>query len=254
MKFVFFSASGKLDFSYPRCRALPSGGTIASLFSVMEHYSRKELLESMKPWALCPIPGPTSDKSVTLYSKIFGVRVVPNLGTLSTALAAKANEAIVQRSWGLLDNGKFYGSKFTFNEYQRAGSKLSGFASHLVLAFGLLLLTLSPFRWLVRKFVYAPGQGRSKESQHQESLEYRAVATADENVSEPHRAFSRFRWEGGIYYLTGVLLAEAATVILRDDTLAKKLGGGVLTPAMLGQPFIDRLEDAGVVIETKLIR
>lgn len=207
----------------------------------------------MKPWALSPIPGPTPEKPVSLYSKIFGIRVVPDLGILSSSLPAKSNEAIVQRSWGLFDSGKFYGSKFSFHEYQRAGSKLSGFASHLALTFGLFLVTLSPFRWLIKKFVYAPGQGPSKAFDQEESVEYRAVAIADENVPEPHRAFSRFRWEGGIYYLTGVLLAEAAIVILRDDTLAKELGGGVLTPAMLGQPFIDRLKDVGVIIETELI-
>lgn len=207
----------------------------------------------MKPWALSPISGPTSDEAVSLYSKIFGVRVVPNLGTLSFSLAAKPNEAIVQRSWGLFDSGKFYGSKFTFREYQRAGSKLSGFASNLILAFGLFLVTLSPFRWLVRKLVPAPGQGPSKESHKKELLEYRAIAIADESGPEPHRAFSKFRWEGGLYYMTGVLLAEAAIVILREDSLVKRLGGGVLTPAGLGQPFIDRLKDAGFIIETELI-
>lgn len=219
----------------------------------MEHYNRKELSESMKPWALSPIPGPTPEKPVSWYSKIFGVRVVPDLGIVSSALASKPNEAIVQRSWGLLDNGKVYGSKFTFHEYQRAGSKLSGFAFHLAITFGLLAVTLSPLRWLIKKFVYAPGQGPSKESHKKELLEYRAVAIADQNVPRPHRAVSRFRWDGGIYYLTGVLLAEAAMVILRDDTPAKELGGGLLTPATLGQPFIDRLKDAGVIIETQLV-
>ena len=234
-------------------RGSPSGGTIATILSVEEHYGRRELSESMKPWALSPIPGPTSAKSISLYRKIFGVQVVPDLGILSTSLAAKPNEAIVQRSWGLLNSGKFYGSKFTFHEYQRVGSKLSGFASNLAIAFGLFLVTLSPFRWLIRKFVPTPGQGPSKESQEKESLEYRAIAIADENGPEPHRAFSRFRWEGGIYYLTGMLLAEAAIVILREDSLVEKLGGGVLTPATLGQPFIDRLKDAGIIIETGLI-
>ena len=190
---------------------------------------------------------------MSLYNKIFGVRVVPDLGLVSSALAAKPNEAIVQRSWGLLDDGKFYGSKFTFHEYQRAGSKLSGFASNLAFNFGLLAITLSPLRWLIKKLVYVPGQGPSKESHKKELIEYRAVATADQDIPRPQRAISRFRWDGGIYYLTGVLLAEAAIVILRDDTLANDLGGGLLTPAMLGQPFIDRLKDAGVIIETKLI-
>lgn len=240
--------------SKPNFRSAPSGGTLASLLSLVEHYSKEELAASGKAWALSPIPGPTPEKPVSLYSKIFGVRFVPDLGLLSTSLFAMPNQAIVQRSWGLLDNGKLYGSKFTFHEYRRAGSKLSGFVVHLAIAVGLLALTLSPFRWLIRKLVYAPGQGSSKESQEKELLDYRAVAIADQTVPQPPKVISKFRWVGGVYHLTGVLLAEAAMVILQDDTLAKELGGGgVLTPAMLGQPFIDRLKVAGVIIETELI-
>ena len=221
--------------------------------SIVEHYNRKELSESAKPWALSPIPGPTPERSVSFFSKIFGVRVVPELGIVSSSLNARPNEAIVQRSWGLLDDGKIYGSKFTFHEYQRAGSKLSGFVSHLAITFGLLVLALFPLRWLTEKFVYTPGQGPSKESHKNELLEYRAVAIADQNVPRPHKAVSRFSWVGGLYHLTGVLLAEAAMVILRDDTPAKELGGGLLTPATLGQPFIDRLKNAGVTIESELV-
>lgn len=231
---------------------MPSGGTIATVLSIGEHYSPKELSDSMKPWALSPIPGPPSEKPVSLYTKISGVRTVPGLGILTSSLAAKPNEAIVQRSWGLLDDGKLYGNKFTFREYKRVNSKLIGFITHLALALAMLALSIRPFRLLVKKFVYAPGQGASKESHKEELLEYRAVAIADQNVSQPKRAYSRFRWEGGIYYLTGVLLAEAAMVILYHDTLAKELGGGLLTPATLGQPFIDRLKDAGVIFETYL--
>jgi short subunit dehydrogenase-like uncharacterized protein len=49
-------------------------------------------------------------------------------------------------------------------------------------------------------------------------------------------------------------LAEAAITLLKDDVVAKKLGGGVLTPATLGQPFIDRLHNAGFKFETKMLR
>ena len=45
-------------------------------------------------------------------------------------------------------------------------------------------------------------------------------------------------------------------VLLRgpQDILAQKMGGGVLTPATLGQPFIDRLKEAGVSIDTELLQ
>jgi short subunit dehydrogenase-like uncharacterized protein len=63
-------------------------------------------------------------------------------------------------------------------------------------------------------------------------------------------------YDGGIYYVTGIFASEAAIVLVRGDTTAddsvyaRKLGGGVLTPATLGQPYIDRLVKAGVIIET----
>lgn len=61
------------------------------------------------------------------------------------------------------------------------------------------------------------------------------------------------RYDGGIYNVTGIFAAEAAMVLLRgpDDVFAKKLGGGILTTATLGQPYIDRLIKAGVIFEVK---
>jgi short subunit dehydrogenase-like uncharacterized protein len=53
--------------------------------------------------------------------------------------------------------------------------------------------------------------------------------------------------------VTGLLLCNGAISILKDDVVAKKLGGGVLTPATLGQPFIDRLNASGFTFETKLM-
>lgn len=53
--------------------------------------------------------------------------------------------------------------------------------------------------------------------------------------------------------VTGIFLAEAALSLLKDDVTAKKFGGGFLTPATLGEPYIDRLRDAGFKIETKMI-
>lgn len=61
------------------------------------------------------------------------------------------------------------------------------------------------------------------------------------------------KYKGGNYYFTGLLLAEGAMVLLRDESLAKKLGGGVLTPATLGQPLIDRLRGSGTEFTVELI-
>jgi hypothetical protein len=48
--------------------------------------------------------------------------------------------------------------------------------------------------------------------------------------------------------VTGIFLAEAAATLLQEDV---GLPGGVYTPACLGQPFIERLNQAGFHIETK---
>lgn len=231
----------------------PSGGTLLTALGILDHYSLKEVAKSTLPWAMSPVPGPKSVQSAPLMSRLLGVRSVPDLGTLTTSISAGPNEAIVYRSWGLFDRGNFYGRNFKYSEYMRVRNAFIGVALHFAIAFGLVALVIPPVRWLLKKLVTAPGQGPSREAAAKETIELRSVATADQDGPNPRRAFARARWEGGMYYLTGVLLAEAAIVILRDDTTARKLGGGLLTPAMLGQPFIDRLRKAGLKFETQLL-
>ena len=62
------------------------------------------------------------------------------------------------------------------------------------------------------------------------------------------------RWDGNLYYLTGVLVVEAAGTLLYEQSIAaRKLGGGVLTPATLGYTFIERIRKAGIGFETRII-
>lgn len=53
--------------------------------------------------------------------------------------------------------------------------------------------------------------------------------------------------------VSGLLVSQAALTLLKDDVTAKKLGGGFMTPATLGQPLIDRLADLGFRIEVKMV-
>jgi short subunit dehydrogenase-like uncharacterized protein len=52
------------------------------------------------------------------------------------------------------------------------------------------------------------------------------------------------------YAVTAAFLAQAARTLLEDDV---GLAGGVYTPACLGQGYIDRLDEVGFKIETKII-
>lgn len=224
------------------------------MLSILDSYSLSDLTNSMKPWALSPTPGPKPTDSPSLVQRLFGIRNVRDLGTLTTSFSAGPNRAIVHRTWGLVGgSSSFYGPRFHFNEYMKVRNVFIGAAVHFLLAIAMVALALPPLRWLVKKFVFAPGHGPSKEVTSKERIEYRTIAIADQDTPTPKRAFSRMRYEGGMYYLTGVFLAEAAITVLRDDTIAKKLGGGILTPAMFGQPFIDRLRRAGILFETRML-
>lgn len=183
--------------------------------------------------------------------KLFGVQFIPDLGTLAPSIMGASNVAIVHRSSGLMSG--LYGSHFRFYEYMRVRNSVIGAALHFAIVFATIALTMPPVRWLLKKFIYAPGQGPSKEDTKKDRLEYRAIAVADQDTPKPQRAYGRFLYEGGLYYVTGLFLAEAAMVILKNETLAKKLGGGILTPAMLGQAYVDRLQRVGVQIEAELM-
>ncbi|KAA6413668.1 MAG: Saccharopine dehydrogenase Homospermidine synthase [Lasallia pustulata] len=238
--------------SFHELSSTPSGGTLLTALGILDHYSWKEVAKATMPWAMSPVPRPKSVRSTPFMSKLLGVRSVPDLGTLTTSITAGPNAAIVYRSWGLFDGGDFYGHNFEYHEYMRARNAFTGVALHFAIAIGMVALAIPPVRWLLKKLVTVPGQGASREAADKETLELRSVAAADQDGPNPKRALAKLRWEGGMYYLTGVFLAEAAIVILRDDR-TKRLGGGLLTPAMLGQPFIDRLRKAGLKLETQLV-
>jgi short subunit dehydrogenase-like uncharacterized protein len=81
-------------------------------------------------------------------------------------------------------------------------------------------------------------------------VEWRAIAHADVGVpGRPKRAMGRMRYHGSGYSLTGMLLAEAAITISRDQTPAHAMDGGFLTPATLGRPYLERLRRGGLLVE-----
>lgn len=229
----------------------PSGGTLATILDFLDSSTLQEIQAASRPYALSPIPGPKVQCNKSLAEKILGVRSVPDLGTLTTSLGGAADKPIVQRSWGLLDGA--YGPNFLFSEYMRTRNYFTGVLLHIAFTLAPLLLIFKPVRMLIKKFVTAPGEGPDKNAQKKERVEYRAVATADLGAGLMKRAYSRAQYNGGMYYLTGVLLAEGALTILKDESKAKEMGGGVLTSATLGQNFVNRLGDSGFKIETKML-
>lgn len=230
-----------------------SGGTAASALSILDHFSLRQLAESSRPFAHSPIPGPTAPKSgSSLLNRAFGVRQVPVLGTLATFVGAASNIPIVERSWGLLGDAKVYGPKFRYSEYLRVDSVLKGVAIHVGLAIAQIFLLLPFVRSIIKTRVIQPGEGAGEEVTKNDFIEYRAVGWPDAEDTT-RKAFCQARYDGGLYKMTGIFLAEAALTLLEDDVPAKKIGGGFLTPATLGQPYIDRLAAHGFKIDTRML-
>lgn len=138
---------------------------------------------------------------------------------------------------------------------------------------GALLAFCSPFRNLVRRFVFQPGQGPSREDAAKDYLEFRGVATPDVQPASGKRAqnaLCRAWYQGGMYQrkwpllkyrirqltqthmgtVTAVCLSQGVLTLLEDDI---GLSGGIYTPACLGQVYIDRLNEYGFKIETKIV-
>ncbi|KAH0335256.1 hypothetical protein KCU81_g9117, partial [Aureobasidium melanogenum] len=245
----------ELVFSVADLKGQPSGGTLATVMMLFDKYSISETTEAMKPWSLCPTTPPRSSlEGPTLFQRLFGVRQVRDLGTLSTSIQGATDTTIVHRSWGLFENGNLYGPKFRFSPYMHVRNMFTGILVHFAIAFGMIALVLSPIRSLLKRFVFQPGEGPSRESSRRDRIEYRAIATVDSaDPNDPKRITGRMAWDGSLYYLTGVFLAEAAITILRDETPAVGMGGGSLTPAALGAPFLERLQKAGLRTDVKVM-
>lgn len=251
----------ELVYSVYDMKGAPSGGTLATAIGLFDAYSLHQITQSSSPFALSAIPTPPqSTHRKPLFESLFGVRTVPDLGTLTTSLQGSADATIVHRSWSLLSSGAFYGQNFRFSPYMHVRNFFTGILIHFSLIIAVLALLLPPVRWAMKSLVFAPGQGPSREASRNDRIEYRALATVDSTAdpNEPKRIKGRMAWQGSMYQLTGVFLAEAAIVLARSGSgegyaAAKEFKGGFLTPATLGKPFLEGLQKAGLMVDVRVM-
>lgn len=237
-----------------------SGGTALTMLELFNNYSLSHLGKSMHPYSLSPVKatqvvGPP--KGSLLY-RLFGLLSIPELGGVqTTGLMASVDECIVHRSWGLYESSSdpnlAYGSKFRFNEFARATGILTGLAQKLALGFTAILLAIPLSRWiltpLLKNFVLpSPGSGPTKESMKKDFMNYRGVGVAEDGKG---KVTAHLDIAHGGYVATAITMSAAAQVIIRgrlEDTEAGKLGGGILTPATLGDQYVKTLNEFGMKI------
>jgi short subunit dehydrogenase-like uncharacterized protein len=163
-----------------------------------------------------------------------------------TSFAAMVDVPIIQRGASLMPS--LYDPNFVAREYMNVPNALLGMVAHFALVAAAVLVRLASVRWTLRKFVTAPGGGPSRESTVGNRIEYRGIASSEKD-GKTVRVMGRLAFEGDAYSLTGLTLTQAALTLLQEKGLAKSLGGGYLTAAMLGKGFVDRLTGSGFVIE-----
>jgi short subunit dehydrogenase-like uncharacterized protein len=157
------SGTAEIVDSVHSMKAQPSGGTLDTVLTLFDTYSLSHLAKSMTPWSLSAITPPQHSSSKSLKESLTGVRTDPDLGILTDSLQGPSDIPIVNRSWSLYDGGKLYGPKFKVSIYTKTSSQLQGFLIHLAMTFGFAALFIPPVRWLLKRFVYQPGQGPTKE-------------------------------------------------------------------------------------------
>jgi short subunit dehydrogenase-like uncharacterized protein len=168
---------------------------------------------------------------------------------------AAVDRTIVHRSWGLLDpTAASYGHNFDWHGWFKIWwGPVVAMLWHFC---GLLLapwLLFRPVRRILPKLWYQPGSGAAQERIQSNWFEYRGVAEADTAATQPTaKTLVRMRYDGDAYVFTAIALGEAARIVLEQrDTLTHTFGGGVLTPACLGEQYVSHLRAAGVVIEAQ---
>ncbi|KAE8341902.1 hypothetical protein BDV24DRAFT_150984 [Aspergillus arachidicola] len=231
-----------------------SGGTIASILDSLETYSLRQMMAAGEPRASCiPDAGPHRPHPTPNLP----VRRDPFLGDFTFNPSAMADQAVVMRTWSLLqrygDKAERYGDRFSFQGYTAAQSRLQAWSSFLIMSVAAVCaLLFPPLRWLLRWLAPQPGTGPQLKPGEKHFVEWKATVAADGvDVSEPS-ALGVMRMNTDVYSVCATLVSEAALTLLQvldgkeKGSMAQKLGGGILTPASLGMPYVQRLEKAGL--------
>ena len=237
-------------------RGKMSGGTVASLFEIMEEARRDRAVRKLlaNPYALVPSRAPVPkaerprDPSGASLDEDRGVWTAP-------FLMSGINTRIVRRSNALL--GDPYGSDFAYDEAVDTGRGLAGRLRATAVSAALTAFTgaaaLPPTAWVLRSFVLpAPGEGPSAEERARGRFRITVFGQSDGDA--PLRARTRVAVDlDPGYGATARMLGESALCLALDESDDGGLSGGVLTPASaFGMPLVERLRTAGFTFEATL--
>lgn len=226
-----------------------SGGSINSLCDLIGTYGNKDISEASSPFALAPTkrpPGAISTGGVLPGMGVFGVHSVDGLGTMVVSTQEQIERAVIGRSWGLFDEDEGYGKNFFFSSRLQTSNALTAWLFRTFFLLFTNLLTFSPIRTLIGKHLFPAGTGPSADKRRGHYFKYRTIGVADTADALGNKVEVTFEYDGDSYEFTGKALTEAAILLLEGGTEAHRRGGGILTPAMLGEKYVERLKGPAV--------
>jgi short subunit dehydrogenase-like uncharacterized protein len=220
------------------------GGSANTVVAVAEHYGIGFLLN---PDSMSLVPREDRPRQKWSDRWTWGFKKHAELGTLMPSLTGTSNTAMVQRSAYL--KPELYTKEFMYTEYMPAPNAFAGMLITGLTKFVVLLLALSPFRKLIKKVSFEPGQGPDwQENAEKESVIMDAVGEGEDGT----KVRGKFEWKGAVVHVSAVLVAEAAGVLLDMEKRGETLGkGGIQTPSFLGDELVKRLRAAGCVIDVE---
>ncbi|KFY18420.1 hypothetical protein V493_08637 [Pseudogymnoascus sp. VKM F-4281 (FW-2241)] len=223
-----------------------SGGSLNTVLSLIQSYGIGWILFG-NPWSLSATPQRWKPNSAPLLSRIFGYRSIPGFGDVTTSFLAICNESVAHRSSSLMP--KIYGPHFNFHEYLPTTGPIAGILTHLILRLVMLIISFPPVQWIAAKYLIpasgtGPDLASAADSERQEF-----IAIGGPFNSKGDQVSARYLYEGSLYYCSAAMGVEAALSVLGEITYAHEIGGGILTAATLGMPFIERLRNVGIKVE-----
>jgi short subunit dehydrogenase-like uncharacterized protein len=229
-----------------RARGGVSGGTAASMLTIMEEAGRDPRVRAMlrNPYALAGPDdhGPASDAH--------GVKRCGDAWTAPFAMGP-VNSRVVHRTNALLDYP--YGRDFRYEERVAVGSGARGLMRASAMSAGLAAaeraLTLGPIRALAKGRLPAPGEGPSKEKRQSGSFFIRVTERLQRAGAAEDGATCNVSGQGDPGYSGAAkMLVESALCLSRDV----QGEGGVLTPAScMGHALATRLRAVGIAFDVQ---
>jgi len=207
------------------------GGTIASAINEFEKMSPSAL----SPFQLAP-ESPKRDRTVH-----DGDQLLPEYDKDFKAYTAPfplsfGDTRVVYRSIFLR------GQSYPYKEGLKVPGFIFAWIFSIILGIGVLFLRVWFLRALIMPFLNKPGEGPSEKALEGKIFTFHSIGVSKGPDVRRVRVDMISKYDAGYKGTTRMTLESAMVLALHKQELRKKWTGGVLTPSVLGDHYIERLE------------